>query len=99
MADGQFTISVEQADKFEFRIRFDDGKELLMDEPEPLGSGKGPNPSRLISAAIGYCLSASLCKSIPIIPIIKFISYIISPLFLVIYCIVFYYSKMGLFCQ
>ena len=60
MADGQFTISVEQADKFEFRIRFDDGKELLMDEPEPLGSGKGPNPSRLISAAIGYCLSASL---------------------------------------
>ena len=60
MADGQFTISMEQTDKFEFRVKFDDGKELLMDEPEPLGTGKGPNPSRMISAAIGYCLSASL---------------------------------------
>ncbi len=60
MADGQFTISLEQTDKFEFKVKFDDGKELLMDEPEPLGSGQGPNPSRMISAAIGYCMSASL---------------------------------------
>ena len=60
MADGQFTISMEQLNDFEFKIKFDDGKELLMDEPEPIGSGQGPNPARLISASIGYCLSASL---------------------------------------
>lgn len=60
MADGQFTISMEQLNDFEFKVKFDDGKELLMDEPEPIGSGQGPNPARLISASIGYCLSASL---------------------------------------
>ncbi len=60
MADGQFTISMEQLNDFEFKVKFDDGKELLMDEPEPIGSGQGPNPTRLISAAIGYCLSGSL---------------------------------------
>lgn len=60
MADGQFTISLKQIDKYEFNVKFDDGKELLMDEPEPIGGGKGPNPTRMISAAIGYCLSASL---------------------------------------
>ncbi len=60
MADGQFTISMEQTDNYEFKVKFDNGQELLMDEPEPLGGGNGPNPTRMISAAIGYCLSASL---------------------------------------
>ncbi|MCP4703707.1 MAG: OsmC family protein [candidate division Zixibacteria bacterium] len=64
MADGQFTISMEQLNDFEFKVKFDDGKELLMDEPEPIGSGNGPNPARLISASIGYCLSASLFFSL-----------------------------------
>ncbi len=60
MSDGQFTISMEQLNDFEFKVKLDDGKEFLMDEPEPIGSGNGPNPARLISASIGYCLSASL---------------------------------------
>ncbi len=60
MEDSQITVSMEQLDNFEFKISFDDGSELLMDEPEPLGGNKGPNASKVLSAAIGNCLSASL---------------------------------------
>jgi uncharacterized OsmC-like protein len=33
---------------------------LLVDEPQPVGEGEGPNPTRLLSAAIGHCLTSSL---------------------------------------
>jgi uncharacterized OsmC-like protein len=33
---------------------------ILLDEPEPIGKGHGPGSTRLLSAAIGYCLSSSL---------------------------------------
>ena len=58
----EFVISIEQIDKFEFRVRFDKEQypELKMDEPAPLGSDSAPNPSRVLAAAIGDCLSASL---------------------------------------
>lgn len=57
-----FGITVEQESDYVFRIRFDatSAPDLLSDEPPPLGAGNGPNPSRLLVAAVANCMSASL---------------------------------------
>ncbi|MFX1301218.1 MAG: OsmC family protein [Promethearchaeota archaeon] len=57
-----FSILVERVHDFEFRVRFDrtEFPEWTLDEPSPLGQDKGPNATRVLAAAIGNCLSASL---------------------------------------
>jgi len=46
---------------YQFTARFGGTvPDLLMDEPEPMGQGKGPSPDQLLGAAVANCLSASL---------------------------------------
>ncbi|KAF1721264.1 OsmC family protein [Pseudoxanthomonas wuyuanensis] len=63
MSDTQeFSITLEQESDYVFRISFDDTPipSLVTDESPPLGGDAGPNPSRLLTAAVANCLSASL---------------------------------------
>ena len=59
---GHFEVRVEPVDGFEFRIKFDreHHPDIITDEPTPLGRDLGPNPSRLLAAAIGNSLASSL---------------------------------------
>ena len=58
----EFAITVEQVEDYEFRVRFDKPQfpECRLDEPAPIGHDTAPNAARILSAAIGNCLSASL---------------------------------------
>ncbi len=57
-----FSLSVEQRDRYRFDVVFDDPSwsPIPTDEPAPLGEGTAPNPSRLLAAAVGNCMAASL---------------------------------------
>jgi uncharacterized OsmC-like protein len=60
--DDTFEVSLSRHEKFQFDVDFRDGSgaTLRMDEPAPLGDGVGPNAAKVLAAAIGNCLSASL---------------------------------------
>ena len=57
-----FDVTLARQDGYRFVVDFGDGSgaTLQMDEPEPLGEGTGPNAARVLAAAVGNCLSASL---------------------------------------
>ncbi len=58
---GEFTLDIEQQRDYQFLVKFDRPRtSLLSDEPSPLGNDEGPSPSRLLAAAVGNCLAASL---------------------------------------
>jgi organic hydroperoxide reductase OsmC/OhrA len=62
MAPGVFRADVTQRDHFRFDVTFEDQTwaPIVVDEPEPLGTGTGPNAARLLAGAVGNCLAASL---------------------------------------
>lgn len=57
-----FTVDLSLRDGYAFTVDFAarEGPPLVVDEVPPLGEGNGPNPARLLAAAVGHCLSASL---------------------------------------
>ena len=61
-ASGAFAVNLTLRDGYAFDVEFADGEgpPLVVDELPPLGEGNGPNPARLLAAAVGSCLSASL---------------------------------------
>lgn len=67
MSDEQtFELALEQVADFEFRVRFDGTgiKDLATDERPPQGNDAGPDPARLLLAAVANCLAASLLFSL-----------------------------------
>jgi uncharacterized OsmC-like protein len=57
-----FSVEVTLRDGYEMAVDFGlDGVDALtVDEPPPLGEAAGPNPARLLGAAVGSCMGASL---------------------------------------
>ena len=58
-----FTISMEQLEDYEFKVKFDwdNVAELTMDEPEPIGTRKGPNASRVLETERPATSNCSTC--------------------------------------
>ena len=58
----EFFTELEMLHDYQFNISFDDEgmADIRSDEPVPVGKGEYPNATRLLSAAVGNCLCASL---------------------------------------
>lgn len=56
-----FNVSMTREKDFVFKVDFGiENFDFTMDEPEPVGGDTGPNASRVLAAAMGNCLTASL---------------------------------------
>src|SRR3970040_2016728 len=60
MSDQTFEITLDRTQGYQFSV---DSHQpgvapWLGDETPPLGEGHGPNPARMLAAAVGHCLSA-----------------------------------------
>jgi len=62
MSDANFQLRLTQQKNFQFLVEFLDTEvpPITTDEPPPLGEDAGPNPSRMLAAAVANCLAASL---------------------------------------
>ena len=61
-AEKEFDLTLRRLENLKFDTEFDGEKmsNLMFDEPSPLGEDEGPNAARVLGAAVGNCLSASL---------------------------------------
>lgn len=59
--DRSFSVKLRRLDGYRFEVDFGAGSSsLVMDEPAPVGGNAGPNASKVLAAAMGNCLTASL---------------------------------------
>ncbi len=58
----QISTKLKLISGYKFNVDFglEGVPELVVDELKPIGESTGPNPSRLLSTAVGHCLSSSL---------------------------------------
>ena len=54
------SVTLKLMTGYQFQVDFGDAGQLITDEPPPLGDNAGPNPSKLLIAAVANCLGASL---------------------------------------
>lgn len=62
MDEQGFALEMRLRSGFELAVDFGEDRVpgLTVDEAPPLGEGNGPSPARLLGAAVGSCMSASL---------------------------------------
>lgn len=53
-------LDLDHGYKFSADFGLEGVKPMTLDEPAPLGEGAGPNPARLLAAAVANCLASSL---------------------------------------
>jgi organic hydroperoxide reductase OsmC/OhrA len=58
----EFLTRICRVEHYKFRVSFNNDKieDIMMDEPAPLGAGEYPNAGKLLAAAVGNCLCASM---------------------------------------
>jgi organic hydroperoxide reductase OsmC/OhrA len=61
-----FALDLTLKDGYEFAVDFATPglAPLVVDEQPPTGAGRGPNPARLLAAAVGHCLASSFLFSV-----------------------------------
>lgn len=62
MEETEFLTKMCRVEKYKFQISFNSDKiePIFTDEPKPVGDGEYPNAGKLLAAAVGNCLCASL---------------------------------------
>ena len=62
MLEKSIVTKLRMISGYQFNVDFDGAyiPNFLVDETKPEGEGSGPNPPRLLSAAVGHCMSSSL---------------------------------------
>lgn len=62
MSEKTITTKLQLIDGYKFNVKSDVNyiPDFVVDETKPDGEGSGPNPLRLLAAAVGHCMSSSL---------------------------------------
>ena len=62
MSEKTIVTKLQHIKDYKFNVKSDLEyiPELIVDETKPDGEGSGPNPTRLLSTAVGHCMSSSL---------------------------------------